>query len=129
MAANVNDLARTRSNPGAGWWADLVRAHRAKSLYGSESILHSRHRVLLHSHRDHAVVAVMRRAEVLSRVLIIAGVLLAIGVPLVLWQRTPLMHVSMAEEGGWTPDNLKAEVAKPLELHLISDDVMHGFAV
>ena len=71
----------------------------------------------------------MKRAEVLSRVLIIAGVLLAIGVPLILWQRTPLIHVSMAEEGGWTPNTLQAEVGKPLELHLTSDDVMHGFAV
>jgi mono/diheme cytochrome c family protein/plastocyanin len=71
----------------------------------------------------------MRRAELFSRVLIIAGVLLAIGVPLVLWQRTPLIHVSMAEEGGWTPNTLKAEVGQPLTLHLTSDDVMHGFAV
>lgn len=71
----------------------------------------------------------MKRAEILSRVFIIAGVLLAVGVPLILWQRTPLIHVSMAEEGGWTPNTLKAEVGKPLELHLTSDDVMHGFAV
>lgn len=71
----------------------------------------------------------MRRAELFSRVLITAGVLLAIGVPLILWQRTPLIHVSMAEEGGWTPNTLKAEVGQPLTLHLTSDDVMHGFAV
>ena len=71
----------------------------------------------------------MKRAELLSRVLIIAGVLLAVGVPLLVWQRTPLIHVSMAEEGGWTPNTLKAEVGKPLTLHLTSDDVMHGFAV
>lgn len=71
----------------------------------------------------------MKRAEILSRVFIIAGVLLAVGVPLILWQRTQLIHVSMAEEGGWTPNTLKAEVGKPLELHLTSDDVMHGFAV
>jgi mono/diheme cytochrome c family protein/plastocyanin len=61
--------------------------------------------------------------------LIIAGVLLAVGVPLVLWQRTPLIHVSMAEDGGWTPNTLKAEVGQPLTLHLTSDDVIHGFAV
>ena len=71
----------------------------------------------------------MKRDEFLSRGLIIAGVFLAVGLPLVLWQRTPLVHVSMAEEGGWTPNTLKAEVGKPLELHLTSDDVMHGFAV
>lgn len=71
----------------------------------------------------------MKRAEFFSRLFIIAGVLLAVGVPLILWQRTPLIHVSMAEEGGWTPNTLKAEVGRPLELHLTSDDVMHGFAI
>jgi mono/diheme cytochrome c family protein/plastocyanin len=71
----------------------------------------------------------MKRAELFSRVLITAGVLLATGVPLILWQRTPLIHVSMAEEGGWTPNTLKADVGQPLTLHLTSDDVMHGFAV
>src|SRR5215208_3797956 len=71
----------------------------------------------------------MKRAELLSRVLIIAGVLLAVGVPLLVWQRTPLIHVSMAEEGGWSPNTLKAQVGEPLTLHLTSDDVMHGFAV
>jgi len=71
----------------------------------------------------------MKRAELLSRALIIAGLVLAVGAPLILWQRTPVIHVSMAEDGGWTPDTLKAEVGKPLELHLTSDDVMHGFAV
>jgi len=71
----------------------------------------------------------MKRAELLSRGLIITGVLLAVGVPLLLWQRTPLIHVSMAEEGGWSPNTLKAEVGEPLTLYLTSDDVMHGFAV
>lgn len=71
----------------------------------------------------------MKRAELLSRLLIIAGLVLAVGAPLLLWMRTPLIHVSMAEDGGWHPDTLKAEVGKPLELHLTSDDVVHGFAV
>ena len=71
----------------------------------------------------------MKRAEILSRVLIITGLLLAIGVPVMLWMNTPLIHVNMAEDGGWNPDTLKAEVGKPLELHLTSDDVMHGFAL
>ncbi len=35
----------------------------------------------------------------------------------------------MAETGGWTPENLTAEVGEPLHLRLTSDDVMHGFAV
>jgi mono/diheme cytochrome c family protein len=71
----------------------------------------------------------MKRAELLSRGLIITGLLLAVGVPVVLWLRTPLIRVSMAEDGGWSPGTLKGEVSKPLELHLTSDDVMHGFAV
>lgn len=71
----------------------------------------------------------MKRAELLSRVLIIIGLVLAVGVPVMLWASTPLIHVSMAEDGGWNPATLKAEVGKPLELHLASDDVVHGFAV
>jgi mono/diheme cytochrome c family protein/plastocyanin len=71
----------------------------------------------------------MRRAELLSRILITAGLALAVGVPVLLWARTPLIHVNMAEDGGWHPDTLKAEVGKPLHLRLTSDDVVHGFAV
>ena len=71
----------------------------------------------------------MRRAEFVSRFLILVGIVLAIGVPILFWSRTPLIHVSMAEAGGWSPDIFKAEVGKPLELQLTSDDVVHGFAV
>ena len=35
----------------------------------------------------------------------------------------------MADNGGWTPGDLKAEVGQPLHLRLTSDDVVHGFAV
>jgi mono/diheme cytochrome c family protein len=35
----------------------------------------------------------------------------------------------MAENGGWAPEIIKAEVGKPLHLRLTSDDVMHGFDV
>lgn len=71
----------------------------------------------------------MKRAELISRILIAAGVLLTIGVLVFARASTPLIHVSMAEDGGWNPETLKAEVGKPLELHLTSDDVVHGFAV
>jgi plastocyanin len=71
----------------------------------------------------------MKRSEFLARILIITGLLLVIGVPVFLWRQTPLVHVSMAENGGWNPDTLKAEVGKPLHLRLTSDDVTHGFAV
>ncbi len=71
----------------------------------------------------------MRLSELLSRIFIMAGVLLAIGAPILLWSRTPLIHVSMAEDGGWSPDTLKAAVGQPLHLRMTSDDVVHGFAV
>jgi mono/diheme cytochrome c family protein/plastocyanin len=71
----------------------------------------------------------MKRSELLARVLITTGLLLVIAVPVFLWRQTPLIHVSMAENGGWNPDTLKAETGKPLHLRLTSDDVVHGFAV
>jgi mono/diheme cytochrome c family protein len=71
----------------------------------------------------------MKLSELFSRIFISAGVILAIGAPVLLWTRTPLIHVSMAENGGWNPDTLKAEVGQPLHLRMISDDVVHGFAV
>jgi mono/diheme cytochrome c family protein/plastocyanin len=71
----------------------------------------------------------MKRSELISRFLIVAGILLAIGAPLFLWARTPLIHARMAEDGGWNPDVIQAEVGKPLHLKITSDDVVHGFAV
>jgi mono/diheme cytochrome c family protein len=71
----------------------------------------------------------MKLSELFSRIFIGAGVILAIGAPLLLWSQTPLVHVSMAENGGWTPDTLKAEVGQPLHIRLTSDDIVHGFAV
>lgn len=71
----------------------------------------------------------MKRSELLARILIIAGVFLAIGAPLFFWKSTPLIHARMADTGGWNPDVLHAEVGKPLHLRFTSDDVLHGFAV
>ena len=71
----------------------------------------------------------MKRSELLSRILIIAGVVLAVGAPLFFWTRTPLIHARMANDGGWSPDVIQAEVGKPFELHFTSDDVVHGFAI
>ncbi len=67
--------------------------------------------------------------------LFLAG--LAFGLPLTAlawrWQalRLPIVevHGRMAEDGGWTPDTLRAAVGVPLRLRLTSDDVVHGFAV
>lgn len=71
----------------------------------------------------------MKRPERIARLLIGAAVFAAIALPLVFWWRTPLVHARMADDGGWTPDSLRAHVGVPLQLHLTSDDVVHGFAV
>ena len=71
----------------------------------------------------------MKRSELLSRILITAGIFLGVGAPLFFWQSTSLIHARMADTGGWTPDVIQAEVGKPLHLRLTSDDVVHGFAV
>jgi len=71
----------------------------------------------------------VKHSEFISRFLIVAGILLAVGAPLFLWARTPLIHARMAEDGGWNPDVIQAEVGKPLHLKITSDDVVHGFAV
>lgn len=71
----------------------------------------------------------MKRSELVSRISVLAGILLAVGVPLLFWTRTPLVHARMADTGGWNPDVIQAEVGKPLHLGLTSDDVVHGFAV
>ena len=71
----------------------------------------------------------MKRSELLSRILITVAVWGAVGTPLYFWARTPLIHAKVAEDGGWSPDVIKATVSEPLHLKLTSDDVVHGFAV
>jgi mono/diheme cytochrome c family protein/plastocyanin len=107
----------------------LVSPYRAESRQRSGDIARSGNRVLLACDLGHALVIDMRRAELLSRIFITAGTLLAVGAPLFFWTRTPLIHAQMSENGGWTPNIIKVEAGKPLELRFTSDDVMHGFAV
>jgi mono/diheme cytochrome c family protein/plastocyanin len=71
----------------------------------------------------------MKRSELLSRLIVIVAVVGAVGTPLYLWSRTPIIHARMAESGGWNPNVIQAEAGKPLHLKLTSDDVVHGFAV
>ncbi|HET6846273.1 MAG TPA: c-type cytochrome [Anaerolineales bacterium] len=71
----------------------------------------------------------MRRPEWIARTLIVFLLVAAVAVPLVLRLRSPLIHARMAEAGGWSVDDLRAAVGVPLHLRLISDDVVHGFAV
>ncbi|TFH32793.1 MAG: hypothetical protein E4G99_12315, partial [Anaerolineales bacterium] len=70
-----------------------------------------------------------------SLALVLLGV--ALGFPLMLLvgrrieQRAGWIEVRgrVAENGGWSPENLKAVVGEELQLRLTSDDVVHGFAV
>ena len=72
------------------------------------------------------------RKERIARLIVIVLVAAAIALPVGAWwvrSRSVVIHARMAESGGWTPENLTAEVGRPLHLRLTSDDVMHGFAV
>lgn len=71
----------------------------------------------------------MKRSELLSRILVITGIIIAIGAPLYFWTSTPLIRARMPEYGGWSPNVVHANVGEPLRLKLTSDDVVHGFAV
>jgi mono/diheme cytochrome c family protein/plastocyanin len=39
------------------------------------------------------------------------------------------IHARLPENGGWTPTDIQAVVGQPLRLRLISEDVVHGFAI
>jgi mono/diheme cytochrome c family protein len=71
----------------------------------------------------------MKRSELFSRILITVAIVGAVGTPLFVWMRTPLIHAKISENGGWSPDVIQAQVDQPLHLKLTSDDVVHGFAV
>ena len=71
----------------------------------------------------------MKFNELAARILIGALLAVAVGTPVWLWSRTPLIHARLAENGGWAPNVLQATAGLPLHLRLTSDDVMHGFAV
>ncbi len=71
----------------------------------------------------------MKRPELISQLLVVMGVILVVAVPLYFRKDSPLIHARMADDGGWHPDVIRAEVGKPLHLKFTSDDVVHGFAV
>ncbi len=71
----------------------------------------------------------MKRSELLVRIIIIVAIIGAVGTPIYFWLRTPLIHARVAENGGWNPNLIQAQVGKPLHLSLTSDDVVHGFAI
>jgi len=72
------------------------------------------------------------KVERFARMLVI---LIAIGLPaLVMVARSatgsPIeIHGVMANNGGWTPGTITAQVGQPIDLRLTSDDVLHGFAI
>lgn len=75
----------------------------------------------------------MKRSELLSRILIISGILLVLAAPFaaraIRAQGVIEIHGRMAESGGWTPGTIQAKVGVPIHLRLTSDDVMHSFAI
>ncbi len=69
-----------------------------------------------------------------ERFALLLVILLVIGVPLAAALARSNsdaleIHGRMADNGGWTPSDLTAQVGQPLHLRLTSDDVMHSFAV
>lgn len=74
------------------------------------------------------------RSERIARWLVI-GLLLGLLLTVLLsrWMGTTNqgieIHARMPESGGWSPTDLKATVGEPLRLRLVSDDVLHGFAI
>ncbi len=75
----------------------------------------------------------MKRSELVSRILVITGILLVLAVPFAARaigeQGVIEIHGRMAESGGWSPNTIRAQVGVPLHLRLTSDDVMHSFAI
>jgi cytochrome c oxidase subunit 2 len=62
-------------------------------------------------------------------VLLLTLSLLVVGVGWYSQKKVITLRARMAEEGGWSPSEIKAFVGIPLTLRLVSDDVTHGFAV
>ncbi len=75
----------------------------------------------------------MKRSELLSRILVISGVLIVLAVPLAARAigapGAIEIHGRMAETGGWSPSVIQAKTGMPLHLRLTSDDVMHSFSI
>jgi len=70
-----------------------------------------------------------RTSEQVTRLLVAIFLVGIVAFPVVAWARTTLIHASMAETGGWSPDVIRGNLGQPLHLRFTSDDVMHGFAV
>ncbi|MBI4733093.1 MAG: c-type cytochrome [Chloroflexi bacterium] len=75
----------------------------------------------------------MKRTELLSRILVITGILIVLAAPIAARaigaQGVIEVHGRIAESGGWTPSTIRVQAGMPIHLRLTSDDVMHGFAI
>lgn len=70
--------------------------------------------------------------EWVARGIVILGLAAVISIPVIYRVHGSdgiVMHARMAENGGWTPENLTVAMGEPLHLRLTSDDVSHGFAL
>jgi cytochrome c oxidase subunit 2 len=72
-------------------------------------------------------------AETRARILLmglIGGLILSLALARWIDRRGVIeIQAAMPEQGGWSPDQLQVQEGKPLKLRLVSNDVMHGFAI
>jgi mono/diheme cytochrome c family protein/plastocyanin len=76
------------------------------------------------------------KKEILARFLTVFFILIAVAVPLIGRQimsstqpNAVELHARMPENGGWSLDTIQAQAGQPIQLHITSDDVVHGFAI
>ena len=73
--------------------------------------------------------------ETMARLVVLIFAAIGIAIPLigrqlVLGDKNVIeIHARMPENGGWSPDLIRAEVGQPIHLRITSDDVMHNFAI
>jgi len=72
------------------------------------------------------------KKERLARLLVL--ILVSSGVAVLafrFWESSDIIevHAAMPDKGGWLTSNINAQVGKPLHLRLVSDDVVHSFAL
>lgn len=76
------------------------------------------------------------KKETLARTLVALFIFIAVAIPFVgrwLYTRnqaaTIELHARMPENGSWSMEIIPAKVGEPINLHITSDDVVHGFAI
>ena len=74
--------------------------------------------------------------ERLARLLVIVLILVAVAIPVggrMLTSHAQAqmleLHARLPENGGWSVETIQMIVGQPLQLHMTSDDVVHGFAI